>query len=338
MTVEELEQKVNASQEKVQKRLNTISKYCKKLNISYDELLNDYNDKKPSSYKGAKELVNKYVQEKETRTADGKYDNDAYDYNVVIDNLTESLTKLTEVYAVLNNWTEKLNAQKSKENVKKIQVLVDFLNSWEENAKDYFHELANAMVDKMNDFHTVAYDYLNELGYTSDMWKGKEDIIKKFNDYVGEKFNVRNKYTWSVSAVSATNIKEKFPKLVQELTTVGVNVNSGKYDQNFGYSFADCSYYIKDFDDEKLNKILEQEKQAKYDELVARLTSVVGEITDVSNLSIGHKNGELNGTVYGTKGTAKVETVGAGGYNDDIIVNVKHGQHFHYRVLVKKVN
>ena len=86
---------------------------------------------------------------------------------------------------------------------------------------------------------------------------------------------------------------------------------------------------MRSFDLEKLNKILAQEKQNKYEDLCNRISAVVGEITDASHLSIGNQRGELNGIVKGTKGSAKVETISAGGYNI---------QCFHYRVLVHKIN
>ena len=47
--------------------------------------------------------------------------------------------------------------------------------------------------------------------------------------------------------------------------------------------------------------------------------------TDASGLEVGAK-GELNGLVNGTRGVARVTTIGAGGYNI---------QCFHFRTLVK---
>ena len=79
---------------------------------------------------------------------------------------------------------------------------------------------------------------------------------------------------------------------------------------------------------------MEKEAQAKYKKLVNRISSIVGEIKDCSNLSI--RNGEINGIISGNKGKASINTVVAGGYNENIIVNVKHGQCLHYRVLVKE--
>lgn len=54
---------------------------------------------------------------------------------------------------------------------------------------------------------------------------------------------------------------------------------------------------------------------------------LVGEITDASGLSVGSKQ-DLNGFIVGTRGTAKVQTIGAGGYNI---------QCFHFRTLINAV-
>ena len=80
------------------------------------------------------------------------------------------------------------------------------------------------------------------------------------------------------------------------------------------------------FDSEKLHKELEEEKKAKYDDIINRTNAITGTITDASGLRVGEK-GELNGYIIGERGTAKVQTIGAGGYNI---------QCFHFRTLVKK--
>lgn len=88
--------------------------------------------------------------------------------------------------------------------------------------------------------------------------------------------------------------------------------------------------------DKMLNDILEKEKENKYWDLINRITEVAGEIEDASGLRIGEK-GEINGLIKGSKTKVYVETIGAGGYNAGIIVNVNHGQIFHYRTLVHEV-
>ena len=73
-----------------------------------------------------------------------------------------------------------------------------------------------------------------------------------------------------------------------------------------------------------LEKVIEEEKKAKLVDIVSRITRVVGTITDAADLRIGGK-GDINGIISGTEGRAKVETIGAGGYN--IVC-------FHFRTLV----
>ena len=95
----------------------------------------------------------------------------------------------------------------------------------------------------------------------------------------------------------------------------------------------DVYTYNGKWDDVKLNKILDKDVQNKYNDFVNRITEKAGNILDASNLKIAG-NGVINGFVQGDKNKVKVETITAGGYNTDIIVNVKHGQILHYRILV----
>ena len=89
---------------------------------------------------------------------------------------------------------------------------------------------------------------------------------------------------------------------------------------------------LNDFD-----TFLDNYMRDRYVELINKVSAITGEITDVGDLRIGGK-GELNGIVIGENGKAKVDTIIAGGYNQDTIVNVKHGQCAHYRTLVHKIN
>lgn len=93
---------------------------------------------------------------------------------------------------------------------------------------------------------------------------------------------------------------------------------------NFLYSYLDSK---KHFDSQKLRKELEQDKKAKYDDIINRTNKIVGTITDATALRVGEK-GELNGVIKGERGTARVETIGAGGYNI---------QCFHFRTLIHEM-
>lgn len=87
---------------------------------------------------------------------------------------------------------------------------------------------------------------------------------------------------------------------------------------------------------EELNEILDKEIEAKYWNMVERVTKVTGEIIDASDLSIGG-DGNINGIIIGKEGKAKLETILAGGYNQNIIVNTRRGQVLHYRLIVNKI-
>lgn len=88
-------------------------------------------------------------------------------------------------------------------------------------------------------------------------------------------------------------------------------------------------------DESKLEEILLKDCKARYFQLVDEVTEYTGIITDATNLSI--HAGELNGIIIGEKGKAKIQTFSAGGCNQGVIVNVKHGQCFHYRTRVDRV-
>lgn len=63
---------------------------------------------------------------------------------------------------------------------------------------------------------------------------------------------------------------------------------------------------------------------AKLLDLIGRIMSTVGTITDATALRIGPE-GDINGYIEGTEGKAKIQTIGAGGYNI---------QCFHFRTLI----
>ena len=92
------------------------------------------------------------------------------------------------------------------------------------------------------------------------------------------------------------------------------------------WGWIDTYIYRGELETERLRKDLDREAERKYDYIIDRTNAIVKEITDASNLYISD-NGELNGYIIGTGGTAEVRTIGAGGYNI---------QRFHFRTLVHK--
>ena len=88
-------------------------------------------------------------------------------------------------------------------------------------------------------------------------------------------------------------------------------------------------YFLSTYEEsvEKLQKELDEEAKRKYDFIVERATAITGKITDASGLQVGAKD-DLNGYIIGERGTAKVQTIGAGGYNI---------QCFHFRTLINEL-
>lgn len=74
----------------------------------------------------------------------------------------------------------------------------------------------------------------------------------------------------------------------------------------------------------RLKKDLDEEANRKYDFIIERTNAIVGKITDATGLKVGAKQ-DLNGYIIGERGRAKVNTIGAGGYNI---------QCFHFRTLI----
>jgi tetrahydromethanopterin S-methyltransferase subunit G len=339
MTSQELKTKLDAANEKVEKRKNTIIKICNKLGIDVDKFFNGYYEVSSNftNYfpsRESKEYVTSIANYKETHDEYGRWNADTATekFNDNLSQLIDNLPKLFEVEQVAKNWQEKYDIQKNKENAPKIEVIWEFLNNWEIKAREWYKENAQYLVDQMNEFHTIANDYLIEIGYDISKYYNQEErkeIVNQFNDYFYEEYRIYPRYRWSEVDEQDWIRKTNIDNFTKELSSVRFNQRDNySYDQVFGHSAHKGEFYLYKFDEEKLNKVLAQEKLAKYYDLCNRISAVVGEIQDASNLSIGRQHGEINGIVVGSKGMARVETISAGGYNI---------QCFHYRVLVHKV-
>lgn len=306
MTSVELKQKLDDSNIKVEKRENTMKKLCTTIGINFQVLQSqlekefDYNENY-FTYAQAKTILDEYVM----------YFGDKEEQ------LIDNIKKYFELKKVNKNWLDKYNTQLQKEKAPKNKVLVDFLNNWEKMAREWYIENSKYMIDEMNKHHDELYTQLLNDNYFKMSWEEKRNYRGQFNRY----YDSMNKFLKDNEFISPTTI---------ELTGVGFckeNKENDDYDSLFGY-FSSKGTYKGTLDMNTLDKRLAQEKQRKYEDLIRRINEVVGEIQDASNLSIGDQNGELNGIIKGSKGSAKIQTIGAGGYNIQV---------FHYRVLVHKI-
>lgn len=345
MTAEELKVKYLAAGEKVSKRINTINKILKQLKMEDEDkelLFNDYKNLASSikdkylRFVDANSVVSKYFEKKVDRTTneDGSWNwnIEALEYNNKLEQLTDNFTKLFDVELILQGWEYKFNTQLNKEKAPKIGILWTFLTNWENNVRDWYIQNGKHLVNVKNEYHEIVYEWLQKQNYSNLDYQQKREVAKEWNKYVTSTFGYRPTSRLTAFDVDDWIANKRIDKLTLELANIKFNEIDDdihySYDNQFDKDSKKGQYELYRFDLEKLDKILAQEKINKYEDLVDRVTNVVGEILDVSNLEIGKQKGELNGVVYGKNGKCYVETIGAGGYNI---------QCFHYRVLVKPI-
>lgn len=79
--------------------------------------------------------------------------------------------------------------------------------------------------------------------------------------------------------------------------------------------------------DEDAVRLAEEDVDFKRIRFILRTFEITGSEITGARVYIDSASGDVNGTITGTKGTAHVQTIGAGGYNI---------QCFHFRCLVRK--
>lgn len=299
MTIKELEVKLSDAIIRENKRNNTLFKLCKKLNISNDDLLENYYDLVGFDFKleylrhkDAKEIVSKVAK-----------NIDEFELEQVADNLV----KLYDVSKTANNWKIKLEKEKNKVKVEKIPAIWKFLCNWEQKSIKWYKENAIRYFDLKEKEEQKLYDY-----------KTSEDYQKKLNQQI----EVHKTHCLNFEAKQNTILYNIIYKLEREWKLEYYS-EIDSFTKEIVTSFKN-----RTIDADKLTKEIAKEKLNKYFDLVNRITKEVGEIKDANHLSIGEQKGEINGYVEGTKGIVKVETISAGGYNI---------QRFHYRVLIHKM-
>ena len=208
------------------------------------------------------------------------------------DAVQDSDRKIKELTQIRDNWKTKLALEQAKNSeLETIPAVVkEFVHSWRLRVFDFYIKLMNEYVEE------------------------RKAVRELYNTYYNAKYSENSKELYAQYEEAWKALKKKYTDPI--VTSLATNANR----------------------EEELNKLLDREERSKILDLVKRVTKVTGDIQDASNLRIGEQNGELNGIVIGKDGKCYVETIGAGGHSEHIIVNDKHGQRFHYRVLVKKLS
>lgn len=225
-------------------------------------------------------------------------------------------------------------SMESNTNGKDVNVIVEFLNNWEvkvtehlmkvfdkyvNEAESWYEENVKSLVEyKFENHYHFDYDELDELWKNSEYveyyptWReyNRLSYYQKRNDSCYQKINkiLSEKNELYVTIFS--------PNVIEKYAETRYNPNRETYEKN-------------------MRKAIAKEKDRKYDQLIEDVERLVGKIIDMTNIKIGGK-GDLEGWVVGTDGECELWTTVAGGFNENVIVNVKHGQVAHFRFYVRK--
>lgn len=288
MTKEELQKRITAKKEQIEKINRRIDKWSKGLrpadiavcepfgNCIYGTAprsmsWRDYHG--TPEYQEARRNYEQYVKE---------HDNDiprSDDWNKGpnIGELYSAYRDLGEASYTLNKYENELKNIDKFDSEEKIQILWDFLQNWKKESNEYYHKNAS-LYGRLNSEYTKSWEEFKK----SDEYKDDLAFYKShnFSDWRAD-YAIENKF------------KKNYYEDVDSFT-LQISDRRGKVDE------------------EKLTKYLDKEVRRKYERLVQEVTEKAGEILDASNLRISG-TGEISGVIKGSKNNVHLWATLSGG-------------------------
>lgn len=209
----------------------------------------------------------------------------------------------------LEKYRAELKAALEKANSRNVPAILEFLEMWKQRCTEFYGDGLNSYFSEKQHVRSL-YCALSDTAYKSPEYEAAKAAYEEAN--AAFRCKVRGYY----EVFTYTDRWGALRKGEQK-------VREGEYEHLKPYIGEQTPEAAM----QRLAKDLNEEANRKYDFIIERTNAIVGEITDASGLSIGSKQ-DLNGFVVGMRGTAKVQTIGAGGYNI---------QCFHFRTLINKI-
>lgn len=241
---------------------------------------------------------------------------DKFDISIKQSDIESAVDKLEEARQTLANWQAKLDERIAADDYLEAnapEILKDFLESWKQHAIAYYREKRIRFIEYRKELKAQeraarleALQTLPSLERYREIYKGRELTDSDLANL------------WPRKDVDAF------------LSERGLEYHQIQRKLNeFGDQITFRLLEIRDDQEREawLEKAMEEEKRAKLIDLIGRIMCTVGTITDAAALHIGPE-GDINGYIVGTEGKAKIQTIGAGGYNI---------QCFHFRTLIHEM-
>ena len=193
----------------------------------------------------------------------------------------------------LAKYEAQLTAENEKAASRNVTVILNFLEDWKTKVMAYYVDRFSKYLVALEEYYTKSREHaewFNHGGWRDENAKAIDEEYRKYRQGFAKRWGEMERYE--------TNV---------------FNPETRKYDKAFNRA--------------KLQKELDAEANAKYDDIIERTNAICGKITDARGLWVSAR-GDLDGIIIGERGTAKVQTIGAGGYNI---------QCFHFRTLIHVV-
>lgn len=256
--------------------------------------------------------------------------------------------------------------RKAEENVFKIQKTIERLesqaqkklakieeNGWTLDKHEYCGEAYNDEAywticeyeDKVGAANN-ARERLHDADRVRNNWKDRLErqleIERKIQTEIPEVFKEAQKHLvdeWTTWDIQARELMHERKKELRKEYNIDIDW-SVKAQREFSDAWRKLYTYSREesltHTDEEFRKMNEKSAEDWLLDLYNRVYNITGHIVDCSGIHWGGK--ALDGIVVGESGSAEVETIDAGGYNDGVLLDSgRHGQRWHLRILVKKL-